>query len=335
MRPLVSKYVMRDAAFALALALVAAPAAAATYSVNVVNPLDLGNVAAAASGDTVFRINPSSGLVTTTSGSGRRLATGPVRALVTITCRPARGGDTACDQDNVAIRVGVIGATSGRARALRNFTVAMETATLVTPVTGTNPLAFTVAPIGNASKTFHIGADFPVAGDDSGLPSGDGENGFYAYVVNAAEQMLAGDSDKGRVRAFRALSIDKSADLNFGRIALPLSGSGSVAIDPATGQRTVTGGVGFPTPAPSRATFMVAGEGGQAFSISTPSTFQLTGPSTLTVTTSTTATPSPTLSGALGAAGTYRLDVGGSFPISSTTPTGAYSGVLTISLDYN
>jgi hypothetical protein len=37
----------------------------------------------------------------------------------------------------------------------------------------------------------------------------------------------------------------------------------------------------------------------------------------------------------LGAAGTYSFALGGSFTISSTTPTGSYSGVLTVSLDYN
>jgi hypothetical protein len=48
-----------------------------------------------------------------------------------------------------------------------------------------------------------------------------------------------------------------------------------------------------------------------------------------------TAPAAPSLSGGLGAAGTYSFNLGGSFTVTSTTPTGAYSGVLTVSLDYN
>lgn len=320
------------------LGVLAAPGAwAADYTLNVADPLDLGSVASGASGDTVFRINPSSGTVTVQSGGGRRLSTSPVRSEARVICKPSRPDDDACNTQNVSIRIGTIGPLIGRARALTNFTVVMGTATLAVPPTGTNPLSFQLTPIGNNSqKTFFVGADFPVAGDDSGLASGDGENSFYVYVVDANGLQTAGDTDKGKVKAFRALSVAKTADLNFGRIQVPPTGSSTITLNASTGARTVTGGgFAYPTPAPTRAAFTVSGEGGQQFSLSIPSTFNLTGPSTLPVSVTDSAPSSPSLSGGLGGAGTYSFTIGGSFTITNTTPTGAYSGVLTVSLDYN
>jgi hypothetical protein len=329
---------MRSAiAACLALLFSAGATQAATYTVNVGNPLDLGTVAAAPVGDTVFRINPATGAVTVAIGTGRRVSTGAVRALVTITCRPSRADDAKCQKDDVPIRVGVIGALTGRARALTNFTVAMNTAVLVGSPSGTNPLNFTIGPIGNnQSKTFFVGADFGVGGDDSGLASGGGENAFYVYALDPNGLSMGGDTDRGRVQVVRALSVGKTVDLNFGRIQIPTTGSSVITLNASTGARTVSGtGFGFPTPAPTRAAFTINGEGGQVVSVTIPSSFSLTGPGTLPVNVTHTALPTPRLSGGLGAAGTYSFNVGGAFTITPTTPTGAYSGLLTISVDYN
>lgn len=156
----------------------------------------------------------------------------------------------------------------------------MGTATVTTLPTGSNPLAFGISPIGNnGSKTFFVGADFAVAGDCSGLPTGLGENSFFVSVLNANGLTLGSDTDQGRVHAFRALAIAKTADLNFGRIQVPTSGSSTVSLDANTGARSITG--------------------------------------------------------SLGSAGAYTVMIGGAFTLSSTTPTGACSGMLTVSLDYN
>ncbi|MBU1378103.1 MAG: DUF4402 domain-containing protein [Alphaproteobacteria bacterium] len=327
----------RLTALALCGALVPGLAEAATYVINIVDPLNLGQVATAATGDTVFRMAPSTGAVAVQSGSGRRISPGGVRAMVTVTCRPDRGVDPACQNNNISIRIGTIGGVTGRARALSGFTIAMGTASLATPPTGTSPLAFQIGPVGdNASKTFYVGADFPVAGDDSGLPSGSGENMFYANVVNNGGIVLAGDTDKGLLSAFRALAVAKTADLSFGRIQRPTAGTSTVALDAATGARTVSGtGVGYATPTATRAAFSITGEGGQQVSLSMPSSLTLTGPGTLNVDLTDTTPNAPVLSGGLGQAGTYAFSVGGSFTLSPTTPTGAYSGVLTVTVDYN
>ena len=322
---------------ALAGALPAAVASAATYTVNVANALDLGSVATATSGDTVFRIDPASGGVSVQSGSGRRISTATVRSQVTVTCKPARAGETKCDDDKLSVRVTTIGSVLGRARALTNFTVSMGTATLAGGPSGTNPLSFQISPPGaNLPKTFFVAADFPVAGDDSGLASGAGENNFLVQVVDGVGLPLASDSDKGRVIALRALAVAKTADLSFGRIQVPTSGTSTVSLDAATGVRTATGNaVAYATPAPTRAAFNVTGEGGQQVSLSVPGSFNMTGPATIPVTVNSTAPASLSLSGALGAAGAYSFTIGGSFSISPATPTGAYSGVLSVSIDYN
>lgn len=330
---------MRLTACALFAAALSAPAVAATYTVNVQGPLSLGTVAAAPAGDTVFRIDPAGGGVSVITGAGRRISTAAANTLVTVTCRADRAGETTCADAQVAIRIGTIGALTGRARALTNFTVSMGTAVLAAAPAGTNPLAFQLAPIGeNSPKTFLVGADFPVAGDDSGLASGAGQNSFYVYVVDGSGQMQAGDSDRGRVTALRAVAVAKTADLSFGRIQRPTSGANTVTLNATSGDRTLSGsgnGLLYPTPAPARAAFTITGEGGQQVSISVPATMNLIGPGVIPVTLSDTAPATRSLSGAAGSQASYSFTVGGSFTLSPATPVGDYSGVMSVSVDYN
>ena len=97
----------------------------------------------------------------------------------------------------------------------------------------------------------------------------------------------------------RSIAVSKTSDLTFGAIEKPISGSGSVSIDAVTGSRTLVNAVGRDTPLPTRATFNITGEGGQAFSVTVPATFTLNGPQPLTATTSS-SNAAPTLSGTLG-----------------------------------
>ena len=327
----------RHALIALALAALPGAASAATWTVNVTAPIALGSVVAGPTGDTVFRIDAVTGVVTVVSGTGRRLTGGSARVQVTVLCRPASAADMNCTTYAIPMRIGLLGAITGRARAFSAFNVSMGTATLVAGPTGSNPLEFTIAPVGaNSQKTFFVGADFPVAGDDSSQPSGAGENGFYVYGLTPSGGTLAGDADKGQVTAYRSLAIAKTADLSFGRIQIPSSGSSTVTLNASNGNRSVSGNaVAYATPAPTRGAFTISGEGGQQVSLSVPSTLQLTGPGNLTLNVTNNAQNTPRLSGALGAAGTYNFNVGGNFSITPATPVGVYSGVLTVSVDYN
>src|ERR1700710_461513 len=60
--------------------------AAPVYTVQVTQNADLGTITSPASGDTVFRVDPSTGSVTTISGTATRSSNGTTRATVTISC---------------------------------------------------------------------------------------------------------------------------------------------------------------------------------------------------------------------------------------------------------
>lgn len=53
------------------------------------------------------------------------------------------------------------------------------------------------------------------------------------------------------------------------------------------------------------------------------------------MTTSSSVTDAPLLSAALGAAGAFTFEVGGSAPIASTTPNGDDAGSFTVTAAYN
>ncbi len=162
----------------------------------------------------------------------------------------------------------------------------------------------------------------------------------FAVSAPAMAQSTASTTGTGSITVIRPLTITKNADLKFGTVVRPGTGSGTVVVSTA-GARSVTGSVvGLSSgDTPQAAQFTVAGEGGQSVSVTIPATFSLAnGSDTLTVTTSNDLTGSAaaqTLSNALGAAGTLAFKVGGSIPIASTTNTGLYTGSFTVSAAYN
>lgn len=328
---------MRAALAAAALAAAPATASAATWTVNITEPMRLGTVVAAASGETVFRISSATGEVAVVSGGGRRLSGGSARAAVEVSCRPGRPGDNACSTTSLRIQIGNIALAEGRALPFTAFNVTMGTAVLASGPTGASTLEFVLQPLGpDTVKTFFVGGDFPVAGNESTQPSGAGENHFFVYSLLSSGLTNAGDSDDGQVTVYRSLAVGKTADLAFGRIQIPTSGGSTVTLNPTTGARTVSGNaVAYPTPAPTAAAFSITGEGGQQVSLNVPSSLQMTGPSTLTVTLDDDAPNNPRLSGHLGQPGSHEIHVGGSFTITPATPTGTYTGTIAVTVDYN
>ncbi len=307
----------------------------ATLSATITTVPALGNVVSAASGDTIFTIDPSSGVVTRSSGSGVRLTSATTRALVTITCS-ANGNQ--CSQAAVNVKIGPAGSPTLRARTLTNFTVAMGTAVLATAPTTGSTITFQLSSIGNGSSgTFYVGFDYPIAGNDSGLSSGAANSGFYVDIAGAPTTPTNGPTATVAATVFRPISLSNPVGLQFGTIVRPATGTGTVDIDATTGARTVSGGaVGLGSPAPTNATYSVTGEGGQTVSLSIPPSFVMTTPGgTATVTLTSTATGSQTLSSTLGSAGSLGFSIGGSMPVASTAQDGAYSGTFTVSVQYN
>lgn len=157
----------------------------------------------------------------------------------------------------------------------------------------------------------------------------------------AHAQATASQTAGGTGTVFRPIVVTKNTDLSFGGIIRPLAGSGTVTIDPATGDRTVDGnaaGLGSGQGgAPTQATFTVGGEGGQTFSISVPANVTMTrdgGSETLVATLTPTAT-SGTLSNSLGANGAASFGVGGVLPVTNATVSGSYAGAFVVTVEYN
>ena len=161
-----------------------------------------------------------------------------------------------------------------------------------------------------------------------------------AVAAPAMAQSSAQTTGTGSITVIRPLAITKNADLKFGTVVRPSTGSGTVAVS-AAGARSVAGGVvGLSSgDTPQAAQFTVEGEGGQSISVTIPATFSIAnGSDTLTVTTSNNLSGSAatqTLSNSLGSAGSLSFRVGGSVPVASTSPTGTYSGTFTVSAAYN
>lgn len=318
----------------------AVPAAAKkqNYTVNSVANVDLGQIAAAATGDTRFRVDPSGPTVTKTSGAGVRVSGGSGRVLVTVSCDTSG----ACDTANASVTVTTVGSPTKRASALENFTVSAVGATgsIVTPPAASGgTITFTVGPIGkNSTKTFYVGYDFIVKGDNTGIQSGLSTAGLSVAIARADG---GGDSvNSGTVSAtvFRTITASTSQNLSFGIVSRPRAGGGTVSLTPGqTKPHTVGDGVVALSTVPANAaTIDVTGEGGQSLSVTIPSTFDMAGPSgSITVTTIPSVSGSIVLPGSLGGPGSTSVSVGGSFPLDSTTSTGGYSGNFPVIFQYN
>jgi hypothetical protein len=308
----------------------AAPTPTVTISAIDLNSPALGIVVSAASGDTVFRVAASDGSVTKISGAGSRLTAGTTRALVTVAC--TGGGVNACPNSVTTVTI-TGGATTGRARTLTNFTVAGgPSPPTLGAVTGTGPITFTISGIPrDGTRNFYVGADFGIGDNSSGATGA----ASAAFTVSIPGSSLGGTAI---ATVYRPLSIAADAELAFGAIVRPTSGSGTVQINASDNQRVVagTGVVGIASTF-NRAAFSISGEGGQAVSVSVLSSFNMTGPGApITVTTNNVGAGTQTLSSSLGSQGNgTTVYVGGSFPFNNTTATGPYSGSYQVTVQYN
>jgi hypothetical protein len=150
-----------------------------------------------------------------------------------------------------------------------------------------------------------------------------------AYAQNSDTATASGSAT-----IVQPIAASKVADLAFGTIVKPASGTATVAVD-AEGARTLTGTVAVGA-GNTAAQFNVVGEGGSAFSVSVPSSFSMTsGSNSLVVSTVDNSSGGGTLSGTIGNASTASFGVGGNFTLNSATASGAYTGTFAITASYN
>jgi hypothetical protein len=326
------------AGLVLTLALAAAfgsPASAQQYTVSSITTTNLGNIASAPVGSSTFQTAPSTGTVTRTSGSAVRLTTGSARSLVTVGCV----GAIVCPATTVLVAISQTGTPTRRAGALQNFTASLTSGSFLTAPGSGNSISFTFVGIPDGgSRTFYVGFDFPFTGDNGGASSGTSTANFAVSATTLLGTQGGSLAGLATANVFRSIAITNSTALAFGRITRPRTGSGTVSLAAATGTVTTTGtGVTkMPSPASTAASFTATGEGGQSFSVSTPSTFNLTnGANTITVTLTPSVSGNQTFSGTIGSAGTLPILVGGNFGLTSTTALGTYTGSFGVTVTYN
>jgi len=324
----------RGLAAALAM-VIAAPLAAQTFTVNAVsaNTPSFGNVAASAVGDTVFRISTIP-TVTRVSGMGGVLISGTrTRATVTIRCQ----GGANCTGATAHVRIAPRTNVSGRGLAVSNFTVASGTGTVgSTSPQGDGSLLLTLTGFsGNSNRTFYVGMDLPIRGDDSSTATNATAGWTVAVAKYPTVPAASGTHSAARATVRRALSVTKTADLSFGLVGPPASGSGTVAIAASNGARTAGGGNAprlVPGLSPGRAQFTIAGQRSSSVSIDLPASISLTsGSDSLAVSLQPTASGSVSLS----SGGTYSIGVGGTLTVPSSAAAGDYTGSFAVTVAYN
>lgn len=164
-----------------------------------------------------------------------------------------------------------------------------------------------------------------------------GVGALSALATTAHAQSTSSASASGAVAVIQPIALSKTADLNFGTIVKPQTGTATVAVDSA-GSRTVTGTQAVNTAgnAPTAAAFSIQGEGGSAYSVSVPGSFTMaSGANTLTVTTVNSAGGGGTLSGGIGTTASATFGVGGTINVDTATASGAYTGTFTVTASYN
>ena len=312
-----------------------APLLAQTFTVNSVTTSkpSFGNIAAAASGTTDFRITPA-GVVSVVSGNGGNTPSGTKgAATVTIRCT----GSSTCASATALVKIWTDTTVSGRAQAVKNLTVASGTGTVGSVTTnGDGSIQFPLTGFsGTSSRTFTLGLDLPIKGDTASTST----SAAARWRVGVAKSPMVPASSSTQTNAIatvrKAMTLTKTSDLAFGAIRAPDSGSSVVTINQTTGARTLTSGTalllgGLTT---GRAQFTVGGQASRSFTMSVPTSLTLmrAGGGSLTSTLTATATGTQTLN----ASGAFSLGVGGALTVPSGTAGGNYSGTFTVTVSYN
>lgn len=326
---------MRVLTACAAMALPVAPAMAQNLTVQAISGStpNLGNVAAAASGTTIFRI-ATGGTVSIVSGNGGNILSGTkTAATVTIQCK----GGAKCTSTTAMVRIWPGTAVACRAQPVQNIAVASGSGTVGTVTVNTDgSIQFPFTGFtGNSTRTFYVGLDFPILGDNASTATS--ATAQWQVGVAVAPNVPTVSSQDGMATATvrRALSLVKVSDLAFGAIIPPDSGNGTVVVDAATGARSI--GSGTPIllggPASGRAEITVGGEPGTAISIAVPGALVLSraGGGTLNASLNATASGTQTLD----AAGAFSFGIGGTLGIPNETIGGDYAGSFSVNVDYN
>jgi hypothetical protein len=153
----------------------------------------------------------------------------------------------------------------------------------------------------------------------------------------ALAQSTAQAGAQGSVTIVRPITIQKDADLKFGTIVRPTTGTpaATVSISNTAEGVSTTGTAVFLKGDHSRAKFTIKGEGGSTVSVQMPGSFNLNHASASPLLVTLNSSTVTALSGTAGSEGAADLFVGGSFSVSDATATGAYTGNFQVTVLYN
>lgn len=145
---------------------------------------------------------------------------------------------------------------------------------------------------------------------------------FICFAVLSLPAFAAGSG-------VQLITITQTSPLSFGKFAA--SSAGSLTISPA-GIRTTTSGIYLlSSPAGSPASFLVTGKRNTSYIITLPSSVLLSnGANTMTIQN---LISQPSGIGSL-PKGSEQLAVGGTLNVSAYQPSGSYSGVLPVTVNY-
>ncbi len=132
------------------------------------------------------------------------------------------------------------------------------------------------------------------------------------------------------------ITITKTADMNFGNVAVQTATGGTVVMTPAA-VRSATSGVTLPgtSGTVSAASFTVNGQSGYTYAITLPSSVTLTDAASHSMTVDN-FTSTPTATGTL-TGGTETLNVGATLNVTAAQTAGVYtsSTPFTVTVNYN
>jgi hypothetical protein len=288
----------------------------------------IGELVASPSATTTLSLAASGGAITVSTG-GFHVGSSTDLYTVTVKC----SGPT-CKTTTPKIWLANTGTPAGCLGAVSAFSEAAGSETPGT-VSGTQPsINFTLSPdlTNGGTGTFYVGLTAPLKAT-SACTTGPASTAFMVSIGKTSATQSSASTVAATV--LRPIAVANTAGMRFGSIVKPASGSGSVTLT-SGGALTTTAGSIVPTSTHGAAGFSVTGEGHQAFTLTVPSTFVMTaGTKSLLVTTSSSATGTQSLSSSIGSAGSLAFTVGGAFPISTATSSGAYTGSLVVTVAYN
>jgi len=159
-----------------------------------------------------------------------------------------------------------------------------------------------------------------------------------ALSLSASAAMAGGSvtaTASASVTILAPVTLSATQALDFGAVTRPgNTGANTITLDPSTSSVTLsgTGDAARAAGSVSAAKFSLIGTAGMTYSTTQSLTFAQPG---LTRISASTPVPGSGSLGVLPATGTQELRFGGAFDLSANTPAQAFTGALTVTVNYN